>query len=63
MSMVNANNPSHYKLIIGGLFVTLFGIFIKFAIEHSLVIDLLGWALTFLGAFVSIAGVFKILKG
>ena len=55
--MVNANNPSHYKLIIGGLFVTLFGIYIKQFIEHSMVIDLAGWALTFIGAFISIAGV------
>lgn len=60
--MVNANNPSHYKLIIGGLFVTLFGIYIKQFIEHSMVIDLAGWALTFIGAFISIAGVLRILK-
>ena len=63
MSMVNANNPSHYKVIVIGLFVTLFGVYIKQIIEHSLVIDLLGWVLTFLGALISIAGVFKILKG
>ena len=60
--MVNANNPSHYKLIISGLFVTLFGIFIKQFIEHSTVVDLIGWALTFIGAFISIAGVLRILK-
>lgn len=62
MSIVNANNPSHYKIIIIGVFVTLIGVFIKQIIEHSLVIDLLGWALTFIGAFISIAGVFRILK-
>ena len=61
--MVNANNPAHIKLIIIGLFITLFGIFIKQIIEHSVVVDVLGWIITFLGAFVSIAGVFKILKG
>jgi hypothetical protein len=60
--MVNANNPSHYKIIIGGLFVTLFGVFVKQFIEHSLAIDLLGWALTFIGAGISISGVLKILK-
>ncbi len=63
MSMVNANNPSHYKVIVIGLFVTLFGVYIKQIIEHSLVIDLLGWVLTFVGALISISGVFKILKG
>ncbi len=60
--MVNANNPSHIKIIVAGLFVTLFGIFIKEAIYHSLVIDLLGWALTFIGAIISISGVMRILK-
>lgn len=61
--MVNANNPSHYKLIIAGLFVTLLGIYVPFLIEHSFIVSLLGWIVTFLGAFISIAGVFKILKG
>lgn len=60
--MVNANNPSHYKIIIIGVFVTLFGVYLKQIIENSLVIDLIGWALTFIGAFISISGVFKILK-
>ncbi len=60
--MVNANNPSHYKIIIGGLFVTLFGVFIKQIIDHSLAIDLFGWVLTFLGAIISIVGVMRILK-
>lgn len=60
--MVNANNPSHYKIIIGGLFVTLFGVFVKQFIEHSMVVDLIGWALTFIGAFISINGVLKVLK-
>jgi hypothetical protein len=49
-------------LIIGGLFVTLFGIYIKQFIEHSTTVDLIGWALTFIGAFISIAGVLRILK-
>lgn len=60
--MVNANNPSHYKIIIAGLFVTLFGVYMKQIIYHSLVIDLLGWALTFIGAIISIVGVMRILK-
>ena len=60
--MVNANNPSHYKIIIAGLFVTLFGIYMKQIIYHSLVVDLLGWALTFIGAGISIVGVMRILK-
>ncbi|KHJ38663.1 hypothetical protein PBAC_12240 [Pedobacter glucosidilyticus] len=61
--MVNANNPSHYKVIILGVLVTLFGVYLKQFIEHSTVVDLIGWALTFIGAFISIGGVFKILKG
>lgn len=61
--MVNANNPAHIKVIIIGLFITLFGVFIKQVIQNSVVVDILGWVITFLGAFVSISGVFKILKG
>jgi len=60
--MVNANNPSHYKVIILGVFVGLFGIFIKQFIYHSMVVDLIGWAITFIGAAISISGVMKILK-
>ncbi|RKD17247.1 hypothetical protein BCY91_03655 [Pelobium manganitolerans] len=60
--MVNANNPSHIKLIIIGVFVGLFGIYIKQAIYHSMVVDLLGWAITFIGAAISIIGVMRILK-
>ncbi len=61
--MVNANNPAHIKVIIIGLFITLFGVYIKQIIDHSFVVDIAGWVLTFLGALVSISGVFKILKG
>ena len=61
--MVNANNPAHIRVIIIGLFITLFGVFIKQIVQNSAVVDVLGWIITFLGAFVSISGVFKILKG
>ncbi len=60
--MVNANNPAHYKIIVMGLFVTLFGVYIKHIIENSMVVDILGWIITFAGALICIAGVFKILK-
>jgi H+/Cl- antiporter ClcA len=60
--MVNANNPSHYKVIILGIFVGLFGIFIKQFIHHSMVVDLIGWAITFIGAAITISGVLKVLK-
>ncbi len=60
--MVNANNPSHYKIIILGVFIGLFGIFIKQFVYHSMVVDLIGWAITFIGAAISISGVMKILK-
>ncbi|TAF46628.1 MAG: hypothetical protein EAZ51_05790 [Sphingobacteriales bacterium] len=60
--MVNANNPAHIRTIIIGLFVTLFGVYIKQIILHSMVVDIAGWVITFLGSFISIAGVFKILK-
>ncbi len=61
--MVNANNPAHIRTIIIGLFITLFGVYIKQIIEHNMLVDVAGWIITFLGAFVSISGVFKILKG
>jgi hypothetical protein len=61
--MVNANNPAHIRTIIIGLFITLFGVFIKQIIQHNVIVDIAGWVITFLGAFVSISGVFKILKG
>ncbi|MBU0695820.1 MAG: hypothetical protein KKE39_04765 [Bacteroidetes bacterium] len=60
--MVNANNPSHYKIIIVGVFIGLFGIFVKQFIYHSMVVDLIGWALTVIGAAISISGVMRILK-
>ncbi|OAQ40496.1 hypothetical protein A5893_05990 [Pedobacter psychrophilus] len=60
--MVNANNPSHYKVIILGVFVGLFGIYIKQFIYHSMVVDLIGWAITFIGAAIAISGVMKVLK-
>ncbi len=60
--MVNANNPSHVKLIIVGVFVTLFGVFIKQVIDHSFVVDVLGWGVTFVGAAISIVGVMRILQ-
>lgn len=60
--MVNANNPSHVKLIIAGVFVTLFGIYIKQVIYHSMVVDLLGWLITFIGAAIAIVGVMRILN-
>lgn len=60
--MVNANNPSHVKLIIAGVFVTLFGVFIKQVIQHSYIVDVLGWAVTFIGAAIAIMGVMKILN-
>ncbi len=60
--MVNANNPSHYKIIVIGAFIGLFGIFVKQFIYHSMVVDLIGWALTIIGAAISISGVMRILK-
>jgi hypothetical protein len=60
--MVNANNPSHYKVIIIGVFVGLFGIYIKQFIYHSMVVVLIGWAITFIGAAIAISGVLKVLK-
>jgi len=60
--MVNANNPSHVKLIIAGVFVGLFGIFIKQVIQHSHIVDLIGWAITFIGAAIAISGVMRVLR-
>lgn len=60
--MVNANNPSHVKVIIIGVFIALFGIYIKQFIYHSMVVDMIGWAITFIGSAISIMGVMRILK-
>ncbi len=60
--MVNANNPSHYKVIIAGVFIGLFGIYVKQFVYHSMVVDLIGWALTFIGAAICISGVMRVLK-
>lgn len=60
--MVNANNPSHVKVIIAGVFVTLFGVFIKQVIQHSFAVDVIGWAITFIGAAIAIIGVMRILN-
>lgn len=60
--MVNANNPSHVKVIIVGVFVALFGVYIKQVIDHSFVVDVIGWAITFIGAAISIVGVMRILE-
>ncbi|MEO5910732.1 MAG: hypothetical protein ABIP95_07570 [Pelobium sp.] len=60
--MVNANNPSYYKIIIIGVIIGLFGIYVKQFVYHSIVVDLIGWALTFIGAAISISGVLRVLK-
>lgn len=60
--MVNANNPSHVKIIIVGVFVALFGVYIKQIIDHSFVVDVIGWLITFVGAAISILGVMRILN-
>lgn len=60
--MVNANNPAHYKIIIIGVFIGLFGIYVKQFVYHSMTVDVLGWIITIIGAAIAISGVLKVLK-
>ncbi|MBK0382732.1 hypothetical protein I5M32_07150 [Pedobacter sp. SD-b] len=60
--MVNANNPSHYKIIILGVFIGLFGIYVKQFVYHSMLVDMIGWAITIIGAAIAISGVMRVLK-
>jgi len=59
-SMQNANEPAIYKLIIAGVVVSLVGVYLRFAFDSTM-LSLVSWIILFIGAFIAIKGVFKIL--
>lgn len=59
-SMKAANQPGIYKLIIFGVVVCMVGVFARFAFD-SWILSLICWIILFIGVFICIKGVFKIL--
>lgn len=59
-SMQNANETSIYKLLIVGVVVSIVGVYLRFA-GDSMILSLVSWIILFLGAFICIKAVFKIL--
>lgn len=59
-SMQSANQTSIYKLLVVGLVISLVGVYLRFAMD-STILSLVSWAILFLGAFTCFKAVFKIL--
>jgi hypothetical protein len=59
-SMQNANQASIYKLLVVGVVVSIVGVYLRFA-GDSMILSLVSWIILFLGAFICIKAVFKIL--
>lgn len=59
-SMQNANETSIYKLLVAGIVVSIIGVYLRFAFDSS-ILSLVSWIILFLGAFICIKAVFKIL--
>jgi uncharacterized membrane protein len=59
-SMQNANETSIYKLLVVGIVVSIVGVYLRFAFDSS-ILSLVSWIILFLGAFICIKAVFKIL--
>lgn len=59
-SMQNANETSIYVQIIVGVIVSIVGVYLRFAMD-STILSLISWIILFLGAVISIRAVFKIL--
>lgn len=59
-SMQNANETSIYKLLVVGIVVSIVGVYLRFA-GDSMILSLVSWIILFLGAFICIKAVFKIL--
>ncbi|QPH41681.1 hypothetical protein [Pedobacter endophyticus] len=59
-SMQTANQPGIYRLIIFGVLVCMVGTYLRFA-HDSWQMSLISWIILFVGAIISIKGVFKIL--
>ncbi len=60
-SIVEANDPSHYKLIVVGIVVGLIGILLRFATDWVF-IDIVSNIIFVLGIFICIKAVLSILK-
>ncbi|KEQ31055.1 hypothetical protein [Pedobacter antarcticus] len=60
-SMQNANETSIYKLLIVGIVVSIVGVYLRFAMD-STILSLVSWIILFLGAFICFKAVFKILN-
>lgn len=59
-SMQNANETSIYKLLVVGIVVSILGVYLRFAFDSNM-LSLVSWIILFLGAFICIKAVFKIL--
>jgi len=59
-SMQNANETAIYKLLVVGIVVSIVGVYLRFAFD-STILSLVSWIILFLGAFICIKAVFKIL--
>jgi uncharacterized membrane protein HdeD (DUF308 family) len=59
-SMQNANETSIYKLLVAGIVIGLFGIYVRFA-NDSTALFAVSWILLVIGAFLCCKAVFKIL--
>jgi len=59
-SMQTANQPGIYRLIIFGVLISMVGTYLRFA-HDSWQMSLISWIILFVGAIISIKGVFKIL--
>lgn len=59
-SMKTANQPGIYKMMIFGILVSFIGVYARFAYD-SWILSLVSWIILFIGVFISIKGVFKIL--
>ncbi|WP_219224035.1 hypothetical protein [Pedobacter antarcticus] len=60
-SMQNANETSIYKLLVVGIVVSIVGVYLRFAMD-STILSLVSWIILFLGAFICFKAVFKILN-
>ena len=59
-SMQNANQTAIYKMIVIGLFVSIVGVFLRFAADNT-TLSIISWVILFVGAFICCKAVFKIL--
>lgn len=61
-SMANANESSHYVLILVGTIICILGTYLRFAIDATW-LSIVSWVILFVGAIIACKGVFKIMSG